>query len=247
MRFFVLVALLASQTALFVTSHAAAQTVLEREPWRPPPLEATTKCDVYTGTGSGNDPSQLVELRVCDNGTGAVSGQAQYSGRSAGWSLRTFTGAWSTDKSTLVLHEDAIIDQRPSPHWHFCTVDRYDLARNGDALAGTYDSAACHDHAELSLVKTATIVIDAGSGANAEEPLVVSSAPPPPASSVASPPPAQPAKSSCKCDTPGSARHGSPWAVLVLLALARTLRHRSPLRRCALRHRAVAPSARSVG
>jgi hypothetical protein len=135
-----------------------AQTVVEREPWRPPALQPDETCDVYTGWVGGNDPTKLVEMRICQDGA-LIRGEAQYSGENSGWSLRCLEGAWSDGGEGLVLHELTILDQKPSPGLHVCTVDRYVFAKSQDAsvLTGPFDSAACGDRGWLSLRLTGTV------------------------------------------------------------------------------------------
>src|SRR5450432_182290 len=87
---------------------AAPQVISEREPWRPPPLEATAVCDVWTGTGhAGNDPSQLVEMRLCGRAD-HVTGLVQYSALHAGWSARSLEGDWTEGRQRFTGHELAI-------------------------------------------------------------------------------------------------------------------------------------------
>jgi hypothetical protein len=215
--------------ALFAARAAAAQTVQEREPWRPPALQPSATCDVYTGMGSGNDKTQLVEMRICDDGGGHLSGQAQYSGESSGWSVRSLEGAWNDAGDALVLRELAIVDQRPSPGWRFCTIDRYDLARvpGTTSLAGTYDSAACHDHARLSFDLTATVRVDGGDARPYKPPIPASAVPPLPSE--------RRAKRACSCSHPG-APAGGAWMHTPLLFLGwwrRRTRSRQPESMCA--------------
>jgi hypothetical protein len=184
----------------------------EPESWRPPALEANDACDVYTGKASGNDPTMFVELRVCTDAKG-VTGQAQYSGKSSGWSKREFTGAWSG--RVLEARESAVVDQKPNPGWRFCTIDRYALTLDPETkeLSGTYDSAACRDHARVTLTLTAR------GPKHSERPETPLPAPaPPPAPEVAR-------RRACSCRSAGD--HDTAYPVVLgglLLITARLVR-----------------------
>jgi hypothetical protein len=216
---------LAVSLAALVLTSASANAETDRETWRPPALEPTGSCDVYAGTSNGNDPTNIVELLVCTNGA-AVTGKAQYSGKLSGWNRRAFSGAWSEDGRALELHESAIIEQKPNAGWRFCTIDRYVLVKQADPkmLVGTYDSAACQDHARLSLTRTGSAVPAAHDEPEPPRPAV------PPA-----PSPAPAARRSCSCRHAGAAESGATGAVRATIALCA----------CVLRARGQARRARS--
>jgi hypothetical protein len=191
----------------------ASARATEPESWRPPPLEATDTCDVYTGKASGNDPTILLELKVCA-GPAGVKGQTQYSGMSSGWSKREFTGAWSG--LVLELHESAVVEQKPSPGWRFCTIDRYALTLDPatNQLSGTYDSAACDDHARVTLKLTAR------APKSAERPDALPPSPAPP------PAPAPSSRRACSCGSAGDHFGMHPLLLGSFLLVARLVRRR---------------------
>jgi hypothetical protein len=180
------VAVVAFVAFVLAGAGASAQIINDREPWRPPALEASPSCDVFSGSGHGNDPTLLVEMRLCKEereGATAVTGRAQYSGLQSGWSVRTLAGSCTDDCSAIDVHEDAIIEQKPNPGWRFCTVDRYRLTRDKatSALVGSYDSAACRDHGELTMKLTGRVDAPrnkANDGDRREARLVPSAVPP---------------------------------------------------------------------
>lgn len=116
---------------------------------RPDRLPPKVGCTDWTGTASGNDPSVVVRLQLCGDGN-AVSGSIQWSSRLSGWTRRAIEGTRDAN-GRLALRDLGFLEDRPALGWRFCLVDHYDLSPAGDALAGTYDSAACSDHASLDL------------------------------------------------------------------------------------------------
>jgi hypothetical protein len=85
---------------------------------------------------------------LCQEGEN-VTGEMQWSSLVSGWSVRPVEGSWNGD--TLVMRDLRLSENRPQPGWMFCTVDRWELRRTGNRLEGTYDSAACRDHATVWL------------------------------------------------------------------------------------------------
>lgn len=157
---------------------------------RPPPLARLPGCELWSGTSDGNDPTQLIEFRLCGAG-----GSMQSSSLNSGYSVRAIDGRWDGD--TLVLRDTGFEVNKPGDGWRFCLVDEYRLTRVGDRLEGTYDSAACDDHARIWLIRQADV------------PAAVVARPPPPVT-----PPFEPPRT-CGCaSTRGSA------SILALLAVS---------------------------
>jgi hypothetical protein len=139
---------LAFSTALVSLLAAPRAHALEH----PPVLDPETGCERWLGGASGNDPSLRLNLRLCGEGSG-VHGEVQWSSQTSGWNVREVRGEWSGD--ALTLRDVRIVEERPEPGWRFCTIDRWSLRRRGDRLEGTYDSAACSDHANVWLDRMA--------------------------------------------------------------------------------------------
>ncbi len=118
---------------------------------QPTELPAKTGCLDWQGTASGNDPSVVVRLQVCGDGT-QVRGTFQWSSQRSGWNRRSVEGTRGT--AGFTLRDTALIEDRPADGWRFCLIDSYQLTASGDELVGTYDSAACADHATLTLRRT---------------------------------------------------------------------------------------------
>lgn len=208
------------------TAGASAAPITQR----PQPLEGKSGCDLWKGTVSGNDPSVLVELLVCESIGGGVTGQLQWSSLKSGYSIREIAGEWSKDRQKLLIHDTALVVDKPNFGWKFCTVDLYDLALTSKTrLLGTYTASKCPDTAtvDLSLVERPApkVVIPEPE----EEPNVGADRPD---SDVRDPKPEE--KSSCLCSTPGGASASSgplSIGVAALLLLARFTRDRSRRRR----------------
>ena len=196
-----------------VSSSSHAQTIQEQAP-RPPPLPPEPGRELWRGTVRGNDPSVQVEARLCPEGDRIV-GMLQWSSTVSGWNRRSVEGAWEAGRTRLVMRDTAVVEQRPQPGWVFCTVDRYELSPTAPGvLDGTYDSAACRDHAitHLQLVSTD------------ESPLprtVDRPTPPAPPPTVPPPPPLRPTVSRASpCSAAGPVDIGGAWALLPFAAAA---------------------------
>lgn len=122
---------------------------------RPPVLAPQPGCRTWRGTSSGNDPSTLIQIRLCPapgRQDGFFTGELVWSSDNSGWNRRQVSGTQSHDGLRLTLRDDRILEERPNPTWRFCTVDRYDLVVASDgSVSGSYDSAACTDHGVLNL------------------------------------------------------------------------------------------------
>lgn len=129
---------------LLVLSLGAEARALEH----PTELPAQAGCERWKGGSSGNDPSARLMFVLCQEGQN-VTGEMQWSSLVSGWSVRPIEGSWNGD--TLVMRDLRLSENRPEPGWMFCTVDRWELRRAGNRLEGTYDSAACRDHATVWL------------------------------------------------------------------------------------------------
>jgi len=204
---------------------AAAQTIQDQAP-RPPPLPPEQGCELWRGTSSGNDPSVELEVRLCPTGT-ALTGVIQWSSTRSGWNRRSLAGEAQAGGSRIVMRDLAILEERPQPGWRFCTVDRYELARTGDVLAGRYDSEACTDHGRLDLRLVGTAPRDATSVPVPQVP-----APPPPVTPP--PPPAQPRVGCGGCAAIGDPiGHPVAWLAVASIGLfgsrRRRARRRAPL------------------
>ena len=119
---------------------------------RPPPLKTAKACTLWVGEASGNDPSVRVEVLICPGVGNQVVGRLQWSSTLSGWNLRDLVGTITEDKRGLRLKDVQIRENRPAPGWIFCPADIYEFhLEDADHLNGTYDSAACRDHAVLAL------------------------------------------------------------------------------------------------
>src|SRR5229473_3460381 len=54
---------------------------------RPPPLEPQAGCELWHGTFSGNDPSVLVEARLCTDEQAGITGDVQWSSLVSGYNV----------------------------------------------------------------------------------------------------------------------------------------------------------------
>jgi hypothetical protein len=124
---------------------------IEDDPRRPPPLRAPPECQLFRGSARGNDPTQLVEMVLCVDGS-AARGTFQTSSLRSGWSKRSFVGAVIEPRARLSLRETAFIDDRPNPRWRFCLIDRYDLRfTTATHVESDYHSSACRDDGHISM------------------------------------------------------------------------------------------------
>ncbi len=132
---------------------SAQPTIQEGRVHRPPPLAPQPACELWRGAArGGNDPSVQAELLICPGAGGQVTGQTQWSSLLSGYNVRDTIGSWSNDRRHLVLRDVRVREEHPQPNWRFCTIDHYDLVRMSPRrLEGSYDSAACRDHAALTL------------------------------------------------------------------------------------------------
>ena len=120
------------------------------------PLKPQKDCELWVGSASGNDPSVRVELQLCPRGDGGLAGELQWSSSKSGWNRRAVSGGYRNEsKSAITLKDERFIENQPNWPWRFCLIDEYRLTRTGQTLSGEYDSAACRDHATLSLQKAA--------------------------------------------------------------------------------------------
>jgi len=142
-----------SRCFLRIAPHTAAFFVLLTSATaeaRPEPLREEEGCELWVGTASGNDPSVLVELHICPQGSG-VAGHLQWSSTRSGWNRRAVQGAWEGG-TLLSLSDLRLVENRPLGSWYFCLIDSYELRRVGpDRLAGSYRSVACRDNARMNL------------------------------------------------------------------------------------------------
>ena len=118
---------------------------------RPPALAAQNGCELWHGTFSGNDPSVLVEARLCADQEGHVSGLVQWSSLRSGYNVREVVGIRDA-KGDFSLYDQRFREYRPKEQWVFCLIDRYTLTRDTpDHLSGTYSSRLCNDDAQVEL------------------------------------------------------------------------------------------------
>lgn len=211
---------------LFFCSWARATT-------RPDPLEDVEGCERWVGKSAGNDPSVRLDVRLCPKGQG-VTGHVQWSSLVSGWNVREVSGSWSADGNTLTLKDMRITEQKPNPGYRFCTIDRYELSRQGpDALEGKYHSSECRDDATVSLTRAPRAPGTADSAGTSEP---TSKPPSPPAESApptpqSSTPPAEdapePDGSSSGCGACAAVPRARPTSsAWLLLGLGLWLRRR---------------------
>lgn len=137
---------------LLSTSLARAQgTVQERDPRRPPPLEARPECELWRGHIAGNDPTAEATLQLCTTGDD-VTGVFLWTSLESGWNRRAFLGRWLDARRRLVLHDTAMLENHPAVGWRLCLADRYDLRRVSETrLSGEFWSQACSDHGSIDI------------------------------------------------------------------------------------------------
>ncbi|MBL8683457.1 MAG: hypothetical protein JNK05_30085 [Myxococcales bacterium] len=129
---------------------AFSQAVTD-DPRRPPPLQAPPECQLYRGSARGNDPTQLVELVLCVDGS-SVRGTFQTSSLNSGWSKRSFVGSVIEPDVRLALRETAFLERRSNPGWRFCLIDRYDLRfTTRTHIESDYHSTDCRDDGHISV------------------------------------------------------------------------------------------------
>jgi hypothetical protein len=122
-----------------------------REEGRPPALQEQRGCELWNGTFSGNDPSVLVEARLCTDNQSQVTGVVQWSSLRSGYNVREVVGASNSD-GRVVLHDTGFREYHPLFWWRFCLIDQYVLDHDGsNHLVGTYQSDACNDQASVNL------------------------------------------------------------------------------------------------
>ena len=125
----------------------------------PPAVQAQNGCELWRGTFSGNDPSVLVEARLCTDRQGRVTGILQWSSLASGFNEREVAGIRDAT-GDFELHDLNFRQYHPKFLWKFCLIDRYTLNSDGpDHLVGNYESEACSDNAQidLSLIAGATV------------------------------------------------------------------------------------------
>lgn len=205
------------QRALLVAAILAVTGASAHAGEHPPMLEREPGCEYWVGTTSGNDKEVRAILSLCvDATTGAVKGHAQWSSLVSGWNTRELAG--TSDGTHVVLADVRIVDSHPINGWHFCPIDRWDLTRTGDHLDGTYDSAACRDHAAVTLTRVADPSVT--------PPHPPDAAPAPPSHPPdAAPPPRRASDRGCHCAT--TSGPDGATAALVVLAIISASRRRS--------------------
>lgn len=116
--------------------------------WSAEPSLRDAQCTCFAGEARGND-RVAAGFRLCREGA-ALTGAFDWTGERSGRSFRILEGSVAGD--TITLRDVAMPSDHPTSGWRFCAIDRYALrlGPNGD-LTGTYDSAACRDHADISL------------------------------------------------------------------------------------------------
>lgn len=107
-------------------------------------------CQVWFGTGNGNDPAMQLELTLCFK-KGEVSGIAHWTSEMGGSCKTYFRGHRDTDSSTIILHDERFIENKPKKGWQFCLAEEYRISILKDRLEGKYSSKACQDYGSFSL------------------------------------------------------------------------------------------------
>jgi hypothetical protein len=124
---------------------------------RPPPLESQTGCTLWHGILSGNDPTVLVEARICDGTQGNLTGVVQWSSLRSGYNVREVAGTRSVG-GHLVMRDVRFLEYHPIGGWRFCLIDQYVLdQQRPDRLVGNYESSACNDNAKVELDRQSAI------------------------------------------------------------------------------------------
>lgn len=137
---------------LFILNSAPALPKRELEPSadRPKRLQKKARCDLWIGRAQGNDPSVSVELSICSDQKGNLTGTLQWSSMRSGWSRRKLKGF--ANKNEYFLSDESFFENQPKKGWRFCLIDEYKLIRNDNKLSGSYFSKECNDSAKLNFV-----------------------------------------------------------------------------------------------
>lgn len=107
-------------------------------------------CQVWIGTGNGNDPAMQLELTLCFKKE-EISGIAHWTSGMGGSCKTSFRGHRTAGNSTLVLHDERFIENKPKKGWQFCLAEEYRISISNNQLKGTYSSKACQDYGSFSL------------------------------------------------------------------------------------------------
>ena len=111
------------------------------------------------GTFSGNDPSVLVEARLCTDRHGRVTGVVQWSSLVSGFNEREVVGIRDAT-GDFELHDLSFRQYYPKFLWKFCLIDRYTLnSDRSDHLVGSYESQACSDNAQIDLSRVSAAMV----------------------------------------------------------------------------------------
>jgi hypothetical protein len=85
---------------------------------RPPPLQAEAGCELWRGKFSGNDPSVMVEARLCSDQQGRVTGVVQWSSLKSGYNLREVEGLRAPN-GDFSLYDVRFREYHPKFWWTF--------------------------------------------------------------------------------------------------------------------------------
>lgn len=107
-------------------------------------------CEIWIGTGNGNDPAMKLELTLCYK-KNEVTGFAYWVSELGG-SCKTKLKGYK-ENSNLILQDEHFIENKPKSGWEFCLAEEYRISISNNRLEGTYSSKACRDYGNFSLVK----------------------------------------------------------------------------------------------
>jgi hypothetical protein len=172
--------LLVASVALLLASVAGSKTVFADDAAKAPPpkdgppaLEASTHCEVWTGSARGNEPAMHTALKLCDDGS-RVKGELDITGDSSGWARYDVDGSWDAKHETLTVREDDIAEEHAKNGWKFCSGD-WLLTRDTrpgeggrEALIGKFDAPSCGDHGNVNM--TLAEAMRTSDARNAERP-----------------------------------------------------------------------------
>lgn len=141
--------------ALAWQASALAQGTVQDDPRRPPPPQPTPGCEIWEGTIVGNDPSAVAYFQLC--GETGVGGVFLFTSLRSGWSRHRVSGIWNAPHTHIDLRDLAMEESHPIAGWRLCPADFYHLTitRPGH-IDGTFDSAECADHGQITLDLTTT-------------------------------------------------------------------------------------------
>lgn len=142
-------ALVALSLAL-TAQNVCAQGTVQEDPRRPAPPQDTPGCEIWEGTIVGNDPSAIAYFQLC--GGDQVTGVFLFTSLRSGWSRHRVAGTWTAQHTRISLRDLGLDEKHELNGWSLCAADTYDLrVTRPTHIDGTFVSAECRDHGEVTL------------------------------------------------------------------------------------------------